>query len=113
MPRSKTQLARETTLLALSLCAGACSDDGAASDPRGATAPPGSWFKGDLHLHSSHSTDALDNPVDVVIAKAESLGMDYFTFTDHDNHVDGNVTTWDDPAYASSSMLVFYGIEYT
>jgi hypothetical protein len=39
--------------------------------------------------------------------------MDYFTFTDHDNHVDGNVTTWDDPAYASSSMLVFYGIEYT
>jgi hypothetical protein len=31
--------------------------------------PPGIWLKGDLHLHSAHSTDALDSPVDAVIAK--------------------------------------------
>ena len=75
--------------------------------------PPGIWLKGDLHLHSAHSTDALDNPVDAVITKAESVGMDYFTFTDHDNHVEGNIVTWDDPAYASDRMLMLFGVEYT
>ncbi len=102
-------------MLVLSLFASACSDGDTGGTPKsgGAAAPPGSWFKGDLHLHSSHSTDALDNPEDVVIARAESLGMDYFTFTDHDNHVEGNIATWDDPAYTSNSMVMLYGVEYT
>ena len=51
--------------------------------------------------------------MDAVIARAESFGMDYFTFTDHDNHVEGNITTWDDPAYVSNSMLMLFGVEYT
>lgn len=79
--------------------------DGEPSGPR--------WLAGDLHLHSSWSTDALDNPVDVVIEVAEDRGMDYFVFTDHDNHVDGDVKTWDDPLYVSDEMVMLYGVEYT
>lgn len=75
--------------------------------------PAGEWLKGDLHLHSAHSTDALDNPEAEVIAKAEALGMDYFVFTDHDNHVQGHITTWDDPAYHSDTMVMLYGVEWT
>lgn len=75
--------------------------------------PAGEWLKGDLHLHSSHSNDAQDNPVGAVIAKAEELGMDYFVFTDHDNHVLGNITTWGDPAYRSDKMIMIYGTEWT
>ena len=98
-------------LLVAAACAGCGSDDAGGRSPD--NKPRGEWLKGDLHLHSAHSTDALDNPVDVVVARAESLGMDYFTFTDHDNHVEGNITTWDDPAYRSDDMLVMYGVEYT
>jgi hypothetical protein len=88
----------------------ACSDG---DDAQRLGPPSGEWLKGDLHLHSAHSNDALDNPQAEVIAKAESLGMDYFVFTDHDNHVQGNITTWDDPAYRSDSMVMLYGVEWT
>jgi hypothetical protein len=86
---------------------GACSD-GSTGGP-----PAGEWLKGDLHLHSAHSNDALDNPQAEVIAKAEALGMDYFVFTDHDNHVQGDITTWSDPAYRSDRMVLLYGVEWT
>lgn len=46
-----------------------------------------------------------------MIARAEALGMDYFPFTDHDNHVQGHVETWDDPADPSDGMVVLYGVE--
>jgi hypothetical protein len=85
----------------------ACSD-GTSGGP-----PAGEWLKGDLHLHSAHSNDAADNPVAEVIAKAEALGMDYFVFTDHDNHVQGDITTWADPAYRSDRMVLLYGVEWT
>jgi hypothetical protein len=71
------------------------------------------WLKGDLHLHSSYSTDALDNPVAQVRDLAESFGMDYFVYTDHDNHVNGDIQTWADPEYRSDTMLLLYGTEYT
>jgi hypothetical protein len=100
--------------VAASLLAMACSDaESAAGRVPAVQAPSGIWLKGDLHLHSAHSTDALDNPVDAVIARAESVGMDYFTFTDHDNHVEGNIATWADPSYASEHMLMLFGVEYT
>ncbi len=70
-------------------------------------------MKGDLHLHSDHSTDALDNPMAAIVAVAESRGMDYFVVTDHDNHVDGQLSTWDDPAYRSEQMVLLYGAEWT
>ncbi len=98
---------RLTSALVLVALAAACSDAPQSS------APVGQWLKGDLHLHSSHSNDALDNPEAVVIAKAEALGMDYFVFTDHDNHVQGNIETWADPAYHSDQMVLLYGVEWT
>lgn len=77
-------------------------------------APPhGVWLSGDLHLHSDHSNDAADNPVDALVAKAESLGMGFFVVTDHDNHVNGMLTTWDDPAYRSNVLTMLYGVEWT
>jgi hypothetical protein len=75
--------------------------------------PEGVWLRGDLHLHSHHSKDALDNPMSALVPLAESFGMDFFVVTDHDNHVDGELTTWDDPAYRSDAMLLLYGVEWT
>lgn len=74
----------------------------------------GVWLAGDLHLHSDHSADGTA-PLPELIAAAEAAGMGYFIATDHDNHVDGDVAgnTWADPAYASSSMLILYGAEWT
>jgi hypothetical protein len=74
---------------------------------------PGAWLKGDLHVHSKHSTDAMDTTVAEAIAKAESLGFDYFVLTDHDNHVEGKISTWSDPDYRSDKMVLLYGAEWT
>jgi hypothetical protein len=71
------------------------------------------WLKGDLHVHTAHSTDAMDSPVADVIARAEESGFDYLAVTDHDNHVEGAITTWDDPAYSSSKLALLYGVEWT
>jgi len=75
----------------------------------------GVWMKGDLHLHSDHSSDAADNPLPILIDLAETVGMDYFLITDHDNHVNGDIAgnTWADPAYRSDSMVMLYGAEWT
>lgn len=75
----------------------------------------GVWMKGDLHLHSHHSTDAADNPLPDLIALAETVGMDFFLITDHDNHVQGDIAgnTWADPDYRSDSMVMLYGSEWT
>ena len=83
--------------------------------PAAAELGQGVWMKGDLHLHSHHSTDAADNPLPELIALAESVGMDYFLITDHDNHVQGDIAgnTWADPDYRSDSMVMLYGSEWT
>jgi hypothetical protein len=91
------------------------SSDTKSSDVGSEGTPPaaGTWMKGDLHVHSLHSTDALDTTVAEAIAKAESLGFDYFVLTDHDNHVEGKISTWGDPAYRSDKLLLLYGAEWT
>ena len=90
--------------------------DGANTDAKDADeAGPttGLWLKGDLHVHSKHSTDAMDTTVAEAIAKAASLGFDYFVLTDHDNHVEGKISTWSDPEYQSGNMVLLYGAEWT
>ncbi|HMJ53295.1 MAG TPA: CehA/McbA family metallohydrolase [Polyangiaceae bacterium] len=87
------------------------SNDGGV-DTGGPTTPR-LWLKGDLHIHSNHSTDAMDTTVTEVIAKAESLGFDYFVLTDHDNHVEGKISTWSDPGYHSDKLVLLYGAEWT
>lgn len=90
----------------------------ALADPAGRTsssaqAPQGVWLAGDMHLHSSHSSDAADNPMQQIVAEAEARGLDFFVVTDHDNHVNGNISTWSDPDYRSEQMLMLYGVEWT
>ncbi|WP_051278271.1 CehA/McbA family metallohydrolase [Solimonas flava] len=93
---------------------GACSSSSSGDSSGGVSdLRAGTWLSGDLHLHSDHSTDAADNPIAELIPEAESRGMGFFVITDHDNHVDGHITTWDDPAYHSDAMVMLYGVEYT
>ncbi|AMM84549.1 histidinol-phosphatase [Martelella sp. AD-3] len=75
----------------------------------------GIWLKGDWHLHSRHSSDSTNNPVEKIIGFAERHGFDYLTITDHDVHVGGDVAghTWSDPAYRSDRLLLLYGAELT
>jgi hypothetical protein len=80
----------------------------------------GVWLKGDLHVHSSHSTDGNNpgperHPVAKILAYAKSVGFGYIAITDHDNHVLGDVEhhTWADPALKSDSVLLLYGAEWT
>jgi Predicted metal-dependent phosphoesterases (PHP family) len=75
----------------------------------------GVWLKGDLHVHSTHSKDASNNPISKIKAFSASVGMDYVAITDHDNHVLGDVAhhTWADPDFRSDSVLLLYGAEWT
>jgi len=86
-----------------------------------ATNPPtiintnGVWLKGDLHVHSRHSTESSNNSISKIINFSKSVGMDYLAITDHDNHVKGDVAhhTWADPEFKSDSLLLLYGAEWT
>ena len=128
MPRQI--LLTSLTALALTACGNSGSPAARAAIP---TAPPptpptpvaapasiasltnGLWMKGDLHIHSRHSTDSSNNPVAKIVALGESVGMDYLGISDHDNHVNGDIAgnTWADPEFKSSSMVLLYGAELT
>jgi hypothetical protein len=76
----------------------------------------GIWLKGDLHVHSRHSTDATNHNIAKIFDYAKSVEFDYIAITDHDNHVKGNVAqhTWADPEFtAEDSLLLLYGAEWT
>lgn len=89
----------------------------------GTIAPPesltqGIWLKGDLHVHTLHSTDSRDsvtNTMKKTLAYAQSVGMGFIAITDHDNHVRGDVAhhTWADPDFKSDSLVLLYGAEWT
>jgi hypothetical protein len=83
--------------------------------PPVASLTEGQWLKGDLHLHSRHSTDSSNNPEAKIIRFAENAGFDYLGITDHDNHVHGDVAhnTWSDPEFKSKSVILLYGAEWT
>lgn len=118
-----------------SACLAACGNSGsvAAPSPFNPPAPapspaPGSpapapiasltdglWMKGDLHIHSRHSTDSSNNPIAKIVSLAQTVGMDYLGITDHDNHVQGDVAgnTWADPEFLASPLVMLYGAEWT
>ena len=83
--------------------------------PAPASLTDGVWLKGDLHIHSRHSTESSNNPISKIITFSEAVGMDYICITDHDNHVMGDVAhhTWADPEFKSDSVLLLYGGEWT
>ena len=107
-----TRILALAALAALAALLGACSGSGGGNSVV-QDSPEGEWLKGDLHLHSHHSLDAQDNPMHLIVDQAEQRGMDYFVVTDHDNHVDGVIATWDDPDYRSEAMILLYGAEFT
>jgi hypothetical protein len=111
-------------VLAAALALGGCAGGPGLGGPgpsQGAAPPPiasltdGVWMKGDLHVHSRHSTDSSNNPIRKIIALAETVGMDYLLISDHDNHVNGDVAhnTWTDPEFHSKSVILLYGAEWT
>ncbi len=75
----------------------------------------GIWLKGDLHVHSRHSTESSNNSISKIINFSKAVKMDYLCITDHDNHVNGDVAhhTWTDPEFKSDSLLLLYGAEWT
>ncbi|AMR34583.1 histidinol-phosphatase [Mucilaginibacter sp. PAMC 26640] len=75
----------------------------------------GVWLKGELHMHSRHSTESSNNSIKKILDFSQSVGMDYICITDHDNHVQGDVAhnTWTDPEFKSDSVLLLYGAEWT
>jgi hypothetical protein len=77
--------------------------------------PVGVWLKGDLHVHSRHSTESSNNSISKIINFSKAVKMDYLCITDHDNHVNGDVAhhTWTDPEFKSDSLLLLYGAEWT
>jgi hypothetical protein len=112
--------------LALAACAGGPeqgqhklasppSANGGYTWPEVASLTDGVWMKGDLHVHSRHSTDSSNNPVSKILALTGKAGMDYLLISDHDNHVKGDVAhhTWIDPEYRSDKILLLYGAEWT
>jgi hypothetical protein len=66
-------------------------------------------------MHSRHSKESSNNPIEKIIAFCQAVGLDYVAITDHDNHVDGDVAhnTWADPEFHSDSVLLLYGAEWT
>lgn len=78
-------------------------------------ASTGVWLKGDLHVHSRHSTESSNNSIAKIINFSKSVKMDYVCITDHDNHVNGDVEhhTWADTEFKSDSLLLLYGAEWT
>ena len=73
--------------------------------------PSGTWYKGDLHSHSTYSDG--DSSVAEVIASAEAKDLDFFALTDHDTSMAGNPLHWLDPAYHSNTLALLYGVEWT
>jgi hypothetical protein len=101
--------------LLLAGCAGGPGPGESAAPPPIASLTDGVWMKGDLHVHSRHSTDSSNNPIRKIVALAEAVGMDYLLISDHDNHVNGDVAhnTWTDPEFHSKSVILLYGAEWT
>lgn len=79
----------------------------------------GEWMKGDLHVHSSYSSeggyDPERHPISKIKAFAKSVGFGFIGITDHDNHVLGDVAhnTWADTAFKDNTLLMLYGAEWT
>ncbi|MGF1924784.1 MAG: CehA/McbA family metallohydrolase [Bacteroidia bacterium] len=76
---------------------------------------PGIWLKGDLHVHSKHSTESSNNSIYKIVSFSKSVKLDFLAITDHDNHVQGDIEhhTWADPEFQSDSLLLLYGAEWT
>ena len=71
----------------------------------------GSWYRGDLHCHTTHSDG--DSGVAAVIASAEAAGLDFLAVTDHDTSMVGNPSHWYDPDFRSERLILLYGVEWT
>lgn len=110
---SKCRFARACTLVAVAGLLGSCTGGGGArphaaggqaASPAGGGAtttpssstpaapapaplepPIGQWLKGDLHVHSDHSHDAVSygDEMDIVVKCAERSGLDYTVISDH------------------------------
>lgn len=71
----------------------------------------GTWLRGDLHCHTTHSDG--DSGVAEVIAVAEAAGLDFLAITDHDTSMEGTPSHWYDPDFRSEHLVLLYGVEWT
>lgn len=77
-----------------------------AQSPAPATAHAGRWYRGDLHLHSTHS-DGVWTP-DELIPAAQEWGLDFIALTDHNT-----VTGLPEFLSQDSGVIAIPGIELT
>jgi hypothetical protein len=70
------------------------------------------WRAGDLHVHTTHSTDGTRGDPDQYRERARTVwtrkpqGLDWLTFSDHTDTTDGDYPTWDDAARLTTPDFV-------
>lgn len=56
------------------------------------------WYWGDFHYHSHHTADQVEfgAPLEVAVAMAQALGLNFFAVTDHSYDLDDREDSWTD-----------------
>jgi hypothetical protein len=91
-------ISRMPAALGLVLALAACGEDEPAAF---APDPPGSWYRGDLHVHATGASNDTggDSWPSAIADRARALGLDFVLLADHSNSTGSDPnTTAEDPA---------------
>ncbi|MGF1702137.1 hypothetical protein L4D09_17745 [Photobacterium makurazakiensis] len=72
---------RKTALCIMSVLLAGCNSSSNSTDDK--VTPTGRWMSGDLHVHSTVSSDARDTMVDILYHAFDEFNLDYVFFSNH------------------------------